>query len=93
MSSSPSTRRRPGDPPSLIAAAIPSAVGVVLLVLGWISVSGEPAFDDQQVGLNIAVLGALVVLAGCGFYLYVFRIRISRRVKALRVATFGEEGH
>jgi protein-S-isoprenylcysteine O-methyltransferase Ste14 len=84
-------RRRPGAPPSLIAAAIPGAVGVVLVVFGWVAVSGEPAFDEQTVGLNLAVLGALVVLAGCGFYLWVFRTRIQRRVKALRAETLGEE--
>lgn len=84
-------RRRPGAPPSLIAAAIPGAVGVLLLVLGWVSVSGKAAFDDQTVGLNLAILGALVVLAGCGFYLYVFRTKIARRVKALRAATLGED--
>ena len=90
MSSSIASRGRPGDPPSLIAAAIPGAVGVLLLVLGWVSVSGKPAFDDQMVGLNLAILGAFVVLAGCGFYLYVFRTRIARRMKALRAETLGE---
>ncbi|MBA3742770.1 hypothetical protein [Sporichthya sp.] len=84
-------RRRPGAPPSLIAAAIPGAVGVLLVVLGWVSVSGEPAFDDQTVGLNLAILGALVVFAGCGFYLYVFRTKLARRMKALRARTLGEE--
>ncbi len=84
-------RRRPSDPPSLIAAAIPGAIGLLLLVLGWISVSGEAAFDDQTVGLNLAILGGFVVLAGCGFYLYVFRTKIARRMKALRAVTFGED--
>jgi hypothetical protein len=84
-------RRRPGAPPSLIAAAIPGAVGVLLVVLGWISVSGEPAFDDQTTGLNLAILGALVVLAGCGFYLYVFRTKIARRMKALRTETLDDD--
>ena len=82
-------RRRRGAPPSLMAAGIPSALGVLLLVLGWISVSGEAAFDDQQTGLNVSILGAIVVLAGCGFYLWVYRRRISRRVAALRTAVLG----
>jgi hypothetical protein len=82
-------RRRQGAPPSLIAAAIPSALGILLLVLGWFSVSGEAAFDDQQVGLNVSILGAIVVLAGCGFYLWVYRRRISRRVITLRTAVLG----
>ena len=86
-------RRRPGDPPSLIAAAIPGAIGVLLVVLGWVAVSGEPAFDDQQTGLNLAILGALVVLAGCGFYLYVFRTKIARRMKALRAETLGDDDY
>jgi len=85
------SRRRGGAPPSLIAAAIPSAVGVLLLVFGWVAVSGEAAFDDQQVGLNVAILGALVVLIGCGFYLFVFRRRITRRVSGLRTEIFREE--
>jgi hypothetical protein len=83
--------RRLGAPPSLIAAAIPSALGVLLLVLGWISVSGEASFSDQQTGLNLAIVGAIVVLAGCGFYLYMFRRRIARRVAVVRATTFGEE--
>ncbi|MGQ0626147.1 MAG: hypothetical protein ACT4PP_16050 [Sporichthyaceae bacterium] len=83
-------RRRPGDPPSLTAAAIPSALGVLLLVLGWIDVSGEAAFADQSIGLNLAILGALVVLVGCGFYLWAFRRRMQRRLRALRARTLGE---
>ncbi|WP_344601278.1 hypothetical protein [Sporichthya brevicatena] len=64
---------------------------MLLLILGWISVSGEAAFDDQQSGLNIAILGALVVLIGCGFYLFMFRRRIQRRMRAVRSSVFGEE--
>ncbi len=89
-------RRRQGAPPSLIAAAIPSALGVLLLVFGWVSVSGEAAFDDQQTGLNVAILGAILVLIGCGFYLFAFRRRIARRMAAVRSSVFrdqnGEEG-
>jgi hypothetical protein len=85
-----SAGRRPGAPPSLMAAAIPAAIGMLLLVLGWMSVSGEAAFDDQQVGLNIGILGGIVVLAGCAFYLWVYRRRIHRRVKALRLAVLGD---
>ena len=90
--SQPGRRRsdRRGAPPRLIAAAIPSAAGVLLLVLGWMAVSGEAAFDDQQAGLNLAIFGGLVVFVGCGSYLWIFRQRISRRVKALRVAVLGE---
>jgi hypothetical protein len=90
-----STRRSPGAPPSLIAAAIPSVLGVLLLVFGWVLVSGEAAFDDQQGGLNVAILGALVVLIGCGFYLFAFRRRITRRMAGVRGSIFrsgsGEE--
>lgn len=88
----PIARRRPSRSPSLLVAALPGALGVLLVVLGWVSVSGEAAFDDQQIGLNLAILGALVVLAGCAFYLWVFRIQISRRIKVLRVAML-EEAH
>ena len=84
-------RRRAGDPPSLIAAAIPGALGILLVVLGWASVSGEAAFDDQAAGLNVAILGALVVLAGCGFYLYMFRLRLHGRVTGLRAETLGDD--
>ncbi|MGQ0629718.1 MAG: hypothetical protein ACT4P1_01650 [Sporichthyaceae bacterium] len=76
--------RRRGAPPSLIAAAIPSAIGVLLVVLGWTDVSGEAAFDDQSIGLNLAIFGAIVVFVGCGFYLWAFRLRIQRRVRSLR---------
>jgi len=89
--SSPLARRRPGAPPSLIAAAIPSAIGIALVVLGWASVANEAAFDDQTVGFNVALLGALVVFVGCGFYLFVFRRRIRRRLTVLRSATLPDE--
>lgn len=85
------SRRSPGAPPSLIAAAIPSALGALLLVFGWVSVSGEAAFDDQQAGLNVAILGALVVLIGCGFYLFAFRRRIARRMAAVRGSVLRSE--
>jgi TRAP-type C4-dicarboxylate transport system permease small subunit len=84
-------RRRPSDPPSLLAALIIGIPGVLLVLIGWISVSGNAAFDDQTVGLNLAILGALVVLAGCGFYLFMFRRRIEQRTTALCVATLGED--
>ncbi|MGQ0845746.1 MAG: hypothetical protein ACT4QF_16620 [Sporichthyaceae bacterium] len=80
MSLSSTGRRRPGDPPHLFAAAIPSALGILLVVLGWVAVSGEAAFDDQGVGLNLAIAGAMLVGIGCGFYLWMFRRRIARRL-------------
>lgn len=89
-STSATARRRPGAPPSLIAAAIPTALGVLLVVGGWAAVSGKAAFDDQSTGLNVAILGAIVVFLGCGFYLFAFRQRISRRLAAVTVHTLGE---
>lgn len=88
----PPRGRRRGDPPSLIAATAPGALGLLLVVLGWIGVSGEATFDEQMAGLNVAILGAIVVLAGCGFYLYVFRIRMHRRVATVRTAILSEYG-
>ncbi len=90
------THRQPGAAakrrsPGLVAGAIPSALGVLLLVLGWVSVSGEAAFADQQGGLNVAILGAIVVLLGCGFHLFVFRRLITQRVTPLRISVMGEE--
>ncbi len=88
---SPATgRRRPGGPPSLLVAAVPAMVGALLLVLGWVGASGVAAFDDQTAPLSIAILGALVIFVGCGFYLFAFRRRIARRVNVQRVATLGE---
>ncbi len=84
--------RRSGAPPSLLLAAVPAAIGVLLVVLGWSGASGEAAFDDQTTPLNVAILGALVVIVGCGFYLFAFRRRIARRVTVLRTATLGAEG-
>jgi protein-S-isoprenylcysteine O-methyltransferase Ste14 len=78
------SRRRPGAAPSLLVAAVPAAIGALLVLLGWISVSGAAAFDDQTSPLNLAVGGALLVFAGCGFYLWAFRRRIGRRFDALR---------
>jgi len=85
------SRRRPGAAPSLLLAAIPAAIGALLVLIGWINVSGEAAFDDQQVGENLAIGGALLVFLGCGFYLWAFRRRIAGRIDALRAA-HGEDG-
>lgn len=79
----PRDGRRRGAAPSLVAAAIPTAIGVLLVVFGWLDVSNEAAFDDQSVGLNLAILGAIVVGVGCGFYLWAFRLRLQRRVRVL----------
>ena len=86
-----SARRRPGDPPSFAAALILGVPGILLIVIGWIEVSGAAAFAGQTVGLNLAIGGALIVLIGCGFYLFAFRRRIRRRTTALCTATLGEE--
>jgi uncharacterized RDD family membrane protein YckC len=80
------SRRRPGGAPSLLVAAVPAAIGALLVLIGWINVSGEAAFDNQTAQLNVAIGGALVVFGGCGFYLWAFRRRIGTRMVALRVA-------
>jgi protein-S-isoprenylcysteine O-methyltransferase Ste14 len=80
------SRRRSGAAPSLLLAAVPAAFGALLVLLGWISVSGAAAFDDQTSPLNLAIGGALLVFAGCGFYLWAFRRRIGRRIDVLRAA-------
>jgi|GEM_PF-6107621 len=82
-----SSRRRPGGAaPSRLVAAVPTALGALLVLIGWIAVSGDAAFDDQTTPLNLAIGGALLVSGGCGFYLWAFRRRIGRRIDALRTA-------
>jgi len=91
MSTSVASRRRSGAAPSLLVAAVPAAVGVLLVLIGWINVSGAAAFDDQTAPLNLSIGGALLVFGGCGFYLWAFRRRIGRRMDALRAAN-AEDG-
>jgi protein-S-isoprenylcysteine O-methyltransferase Ste14 len=80
------SRRRSGAAPSLLVAAVPTAIGALLVLIGWIDVSGDAAFDDQTAPLNLAIGGALLVFLGCGFYLWTFRRRIGRRIDLLRAA-------
>ena len=89
--STPLRRRRPGEPPSLIAAAIPAASGSC-----WSSSAGsrsaaKPPSTTRPTGLNVAILGALVVFVGCGFYLFVFRRRIRRRMTCCALRTLPDE--
>jgi protein-S-isoprenylcysteine O-methyltransferase Ste14 len=72
-------------------AAVPAAIGALLVLIGWIDVSGQAAFDDQTTPLNLAIGGALLVFGGCGSYLWAFRQRLGRRIDALRAA-HGEDG-
>jgi protein-S-isoprenylcysteine O-methyltransferase Ste14 len=85
MAPTSQSRRRPTvAAPSLLVAGIPAAIGVVLVLSGWISVSGRAAFGHQTAGLNVAIGGALLVFSGCAFYLWAFRRRIGGRMSALR---------
>lgn len=86
------SRRRGAATPSPVLACLPAAIGIALVLAGWVSVSGHAAFDGQTKGVNVAIAGAVVVFAGCGFYLWAFRRRIGSRMAALRAATVtGEE--
>ncbi|MGQ0465022.1 MAG: hypothetical protein ACT4QG_06840 [Sporichthyaceae bacterium] len=84
MSGAGALARRRGAPPHPLVAAVPAAIGILLVVVGWIEVSGEAVFDDQTNGLNIAILGALLVFGGCAVYLFAFRRRIRSRITAAR---------
>ena len=50
-----------------------NVVGLVLLALGWVAVSGKVTLSDQAPYLNIAVAGLL--LAGVGNALYIMATR------------------
>ena len=91
MSTAALNRRRADAAPSLLVAAVPAVIGALLVLIGWINVSGEAAFDNQTTPLNLAIGGALLVFVGCGFYLWAFRRRIGRRIDTLRAA-HGEDG-
>jgi protein-S-isoprenylcysteine O-methyltransferase Ste14 len=91
MSTAVASRRRSSAAPSLLVAAVPVAIGVLLALIGWIDISGKAAFDDQTAPLNVSIAGALLVFGGCGFYLWAFRRRIGRRMDALRAAN-AEDG-
>lgn len=91
MSGATATARRRSGPLSPLVAALPALVGVVLVVFGWVGVSGRASFANQTAPLNVAILGALVVFAGCGFYLFAFRRRIRTRIAAARLRTLPDE--
>lgn len=65
-------------------AVLGGVTGSVLLVLGWIWVSGEAAYENQTTGLNTAIGGALLVLIGCGSHLWVLRRRVARSLITVR---------
>jgi protein-S-isoprenylcysteine O-methyltransferase Ste14 len=60
-----------------------NVVGLVLLVLGWMAVSGKVTLSDQAPYLNIAVAGLL--LAGVGNALYLMAARRTLEARLARV--------
>jgi hypothetical protein len=58
---------------SALPTVVLNVVGLVLLVAGWATVSGEVTLADQAPYLNIAVAGLL--LAGIGNALYIMATR------------------
>ena len=65
-------------------AVLGGLVGGALLVLGWLWVSGEAAYEDQTAGLNLAIAGVLLVAIGCGVHLWILRRRVARRLVTVR---------
>ena len=67
--------------------AVPTVVlnvaGLVLLLLGWVAVSGEVRLADQAPAMNIAVAG--ILLAGIGNALYIMALRRSLEQRLRRV--------
>ena len=65
-------------------AVLGGVAGSALLVLGWIWVSDEPAYENQTAGLNTAIAGVLLVLIGCGSHLWVLRRQVARSLVTVR---------
>ncbi|MGH9034597.1 MAG: hypothetical protein ACRD0O_02450 [Acidimicrobiia bacterium] len=65
-------------------AVVLNVVGFVLLVAGWVAVSGKASLSDQAPLLNVSLAGML--LAGIGNALYISggRRRLDARVSRVR---------
>ena len=61
------------------------AVGLVVFVFGAARVSNEVVYDDQALGINLAILGAVLANAGAASLLLAGRRAVSGR----RVAVLG----
>lgn len=69
----------------LIIYAALSAIGAILLFIGWYQASGETVYNDQLPGVNIAIAG--VIIAGAGAVLLLLAGR--RAVGVRQVAVLG----
>ena len=68
---------------SAVPTIVLNVAGLVLLVLGWVAVSGKVTLSDQAPSLNIAVAGLL--LAGIGNALYLMATRRTLEARLRRV--------
>jgi drug/metabolite transporter (DMT)-like permease len=57
--------------------------GALLLLIGWIVISGQSGFSAQLPYLNLAVGGALLAAAGNALYLVQFRRAVRERLEVL----------
>lgn len=70
-------------PTAVVALAVRVAVGVALVVAGWIGASGEAALDRQAPWLSLAVAGALVVATSGAVWVLGLRRAVRGRVLAV----------
>jgi drug/metabolite transporter (DMT)-like permease len=68
---------------SAVPTIVLNVAGLLLLVLGWVAVSGQVTLSDQAPSLNIAVAGLL--LAGVGNALYLMSTRRTLEARLRRV--------
>ena len=60
-----------------------NVAGLMLLVLGWVAVSGKVRLSDQAPYMNLAMAG--ILLAGIGNALYIMALRRSLEQRLRRV--------
>lgn len=80
-----STHALPWVPQLLVVYAVATVIGLVLLIVGYAIVSNEVVYDDQEPGITLAVLGAVLSVAAGAFLLLAGRRVVTRR----RVAVLG----
>ena len=68
---------------SALPTIVLNVVGLVLLIAGWATVSGEVTLADQAPYLNIALAGLL--LAGIGNALYIMATRRTLEMRLRRI--------
>ena len=85
------SRRLPWQPAELLAVLATTAVGFVVIGVGWLGVSGAVATHKQIVWIDVAAAGVLVAGVGNGLWLLAGRRALGERRRRLTAAIAGDD--